>query len=1142
MADVGGRPDKIPAKFSRFNFAVNHNPLHLGISKSASSLLLGEKFDNYVIVSLIRSGESVECGRDVELFVCLHILSDELVRRSISLCQVSESPGTLTLYASERFHGHYRIADSEDVFIRVVKAFPLTKVVFGARSARCYEWARNRLFSTELLVSTCQQKVLVRSGDEFLAPVIHKFSRDETHSLSNYQDLVALECEPVMQGIISVNTSIVITHIDDGRHSQVEVPRGKEEIDDEALRNGFLNGFPDPLIISEFACQRDAPNVLYLRPVIIPKISTHVTATVNHLTCTEDQCETELRVGVTKATLIELCALNGSWVVVSIPCGENGRESDTELVEQPDSVPQEKGCQDVETSPESMKVTDIEAAKTAKESAHLAQVFVIDQKQFGTASDLKDGDDRNVADASYDKERRDGEDELFPDNEVLFLSPRLWFNLQHHPSRLIQPDAVVSIWLAKMELEQRDSILASSKSISTSCQPPLAREIHLGLIKSPDYPMTSKFDQAIKKYFTEARIVSLGDVVTLSTKEFPEYTHDISEGVHTRYPFIYFKVIKIEPQVEEAVSYMVDSLHTTVFQGAPVSSYVPATTDAYSNSKLDPIWGSPSPAGVWKYADQIEDLIIPYLIPKSQCTRLAPSLLLSGPTGCGKVTVVRSVCRRLNLHCVVANCHDLCADTTASTEAKIKNLMFKGGMCAPCILVMRNIQVLARDRDGTGEDPRVAASLKEAIQSLSSTHHDYPVVVIATAPTTKSVLTDLHACFLHHQEMKVPNEQERTELLQALSEKVSLATDVDIAYIAKRTAGLVLGDLCALLSHTIRSSTARVISSCSIGSKLSIAEEKDLCTAGVQVNNVDFENALNQLQAAHADAIGAPKIPNVSWEDIGGLVEVRAQILDTIQLPLQHPELFSAGLRRSGVLLYGPPGTGKTLLAKAVATECSLNFLSVKGPELINMYVGQSEENVREVFVRARSASPCVIFFDELDSLAPNRGRSGDSGGVMDRVVSQLLAELDGLHKSTDVFVIGATNRPDLLDPALLRPGRFDKLLYLGVSQDRSSQVKIIRALTRKFTLSADITLELIAENCPLTMTGADFYALCSDAMLNAVKRKIDQLQSGDSSDETSVVVEEQDFFSALESLVPSVSEQELLHYQQLQAQISRGF
>lgn len=198
--------------------------------------------------------------------------------------------------------------------------------------------------------------------------------------------------------------------------------------------------------------------------------------------------------------------------------------------------------------------------------------------------------------------------------------------------------------------------------------------------------------------------------------------------------------------------------------------------------------------------------------------------------------------------------------------------------------------------------------------------------------------------------------------------------------------------------------------------------------AGYSILAVDFERALAQARASFSASIGAPLIPKVSWDDVGGLVSVKADILDTIQLPLQHPEVFADGMKkRSGVLLFGPPGTGKTLLAKAVATSFSLNFFSVKGPELLNMYIGESEANVRRVFQRARDARPCVIFFDELDSVAPKRGNQGDSGGVMDRIVSQLLAELDGMSDGSgaDVFVIGATNRPDLLDPALLRPGRY---------------------------------------------------------------------------------------------------------------------
>jgi len=207
-------------------------------------------------------------------------------------------------------------------------------------------------------------------------------------------------------------------------------------------------------------------------------------------------------------------------------------------------------------------------------------------------------------------------------------------------------------------------------------------------------------------------------------------------------------------------------------------------------------------------------------------------------------------------------------------------------------------------------------------------------------------------------------------------------------------------------------------------------------------------------------------------------------------------------------------------LAKAVATECSLNFLSVKGPELINMYIGESEKNVRDIFQKARAARPCVIFFDELDALAPARGASGDSGGVMDRVVSQMLAEIDGLNETTqDLFIIGASNRPDLIDPALLRPGRFDKLLYVGISSDSSYRERVLGALTRKFKLHGNVSMSSIAKRCPPNFTGADMYALCADAWLQAVKRKLSGKRAdapGDNEDQDSVIVEHEDFMKAL--------------------------
>lgn len=237
----------------------------------------------------------------------------------------------------------------------------------------------------------------------------------------------------------------------------------------------------------------------------------------------------------------------------------------------------------------------------------------------------------------------------------------------------------------------------------------------------------------------------------------------------------------------------------------------------------------------------------------------------------------------------------------------------------------------------------------------------------------------------------------------------------------------------------------------------------------------------------------------------------------------------------------------QTLLAKAVATECALNFLSVKGPELINMYIGESEKNVRDIFQKARAARPCVVFFDELDALAPARGAAGDSGGVMDRVVSQMLAEIDGISDNgQDLFMIGASNRPDLIDPALLRPGRFDKLLYVGVSTESTHRLRVLEALTRKFKLDKYVSLPTIARRCPVNFTGADLYALCADAWMNGAKRKVEDDQEAidngyEVNEDDTVVVKQDDFLKALQEITPSLSLLELERYERIRQQYEGG-
>ncbi|EIN07593.1 AAA-domain-containing protein [Punctularia strigosozonata HHB-11173 SS5] len=570
--------------------------------------------------------------------------------------------------------------------------------------------------------------------------------------------------------------------------------------------------------------------------------------------------------------------------------------------------------------------------------------------------------------------------------------------------------------------------------------------------------------------------------------------------------------------------------------------------------------------------NKLSALIYASLIEHAAHLNLHLSILLKGARGIGKFTTVSWVAQTYGVHLLEVDCYQIIGENDTQTEGTLRARFEKAAMCSPCILVLRHVDALAQTTQAqdAGKDPTITAALNDCIDSLNETWKltGYPVVVVGTTSNPNMVATHLMSCFKHEISMEAPDESERFEILRSCLSNHAVAPDVSINELATQTAALVASDLVDLVSKAKSNAVDRASRACD--NKVSL---RDLVCAGLIITSADIDNALDKARASYSASIGAPKIPNVSWDDVGGLAHVKREILDTVQLPLEHPELFADGVKkRSGVLLYGPPGTGKTLLAKAVATSCSLNFFSVKGPELLNMYIGESEANVRRVFQRARDAKPCVIFFDELDSVAPKRGNHGDSGGVMDRIVSQLLAELDGMSggkRGADVFVIGATNRPDLLDPALLRPGRFDRMLYLGVSDDHRAQVNILEALTRKFRLHPDLNLATIAEQCPFNYTGADFYALCSDAMLKAMTRKAEELeakivvgarmnQDGPlkghpfpmvpqyylaelaTPEDIDVLVSEDDFQGALQALVPSVSQSEMDKYREIQRRYSQ--
>ncbi|TPX59002.1 hypothetical protein PhCBS80983_g02804 [Powellomyces hirtus] len=605
----------------------------------------------------------------------------------------------------------------------------------------------------------------------------------------------------------------------------------------------------------------------------------------------------------------------------------------------------------------------------------------------------------------------------------------------------------------------------------------------------------------------------------------------------------------------------IDPAITKIVQSGISHSRVPAGQRNFLLSDTTTL--IPPPGVNDTYRDAMS-LVSTSLHPISISLGLSCNILIHGPRGAGKRSIMYSIAEELGVHLLELNVYDIIGDTDAKTEAFLQGHFDKAAATAPCMLLLRHIDALAKRSSGAGDDgeePPATTFIGRALQKATevSKQSGHAIIVIGTTTDMDKVPVGLQSLFRHQFLCESPSEAMRLHVLSCLTNKVTLSPDVSLPVLAMQTAALVsrdLVDVVARAGHNARLRTCQELKSS--GQNVS---DDDLIKACIPVTSDDFIKAMDSVRASHSDSIGAPKIPNVKWDDVGGLSHVKDNIYDTIQLPLEHPELFASGMKkRSGILLYGPPGTGKTMVAKAVATNFALNFMSVKGPELLNMYIGESEANVRKVFQRARDARPCVVFFDELDSVAPKRGEKGDSGGVMDRIVSQLLAEIDGMGGGSDVFVIGATNRPDLLDPALLRPGRFDKLLYLGVSEDHDAQLNILQALTRKFRLHPDLDLRRVAEACPFHYTGADFYALCTDAMLKAIMRTIERvdakiaalnasgphedhphpitppyyLEKLGTTDDTFVQVEEVDFQKALAELIPSVNPDELKRYKEI--------
>ncbi|CAF1474100.1 unnamed protein product, partial [Didymodactylos carnosus] len=544
-----------------------------------------------------------------------------------------------------------------------------------------------------------------------------------------------------------------------------------------------------------------------------------------------------------------------------------------------------------------------------------------------------------------------------------------------------------------------------------------------------------------------------------------------------------------------------------------------------------------------RFATQrLRQILITFDIQWSKQTNL-PLLIVHGHLGSNKRTLVQYACRVTGYHCHTVSSQLLTGDSAAATLKRIENALQTAIKCAPCVLLLRNFEYICKITDIDNDDSIITNGIRQLIQNIQISTLKRPVLIIGLLTKLQTLNERLLSLFSYTVQVPELNIEIRKKWIVKRLSNIPLSDDFSIDMFLAQTKGWQMGELEQLVHFIIQACSAR-------------NKEKMIDPSEWSLNSVDFDIALKKCHSSKLAGQRKAMIPSVHWNDIGGLEYAKKEILNTIQLPLLYPDLFG-DIARTGVLLYGPPGVGKTLLAKGVATELSLNFLSVRGPELLNMYVGQSEQNIRDLFHHARLASPCVLFFDELDSLAPMRGRSSsDSSGVSDRLVSQLLTEIDALNKTSTeqdtgknenvqihhVFVIGATNRPDLLDESLLRPGRFDKLIYIGVSNLHEDRMKMFDALTQKFNISDNnFDKHEFVKRCPLNMTGADFYAIASNAYLNAIQRSIklkvdSSLQKQNvEDDESKTVLLYDDFQYALEQFRPSIDKNDLKQYERLQ-------
>lgn len=495
-------------------------------------------------------------------------------------------------------------------------------------------------------------------------------------------------------------------------------------------------------------------------------------------------------------------------------------------------------------------------------------------------------------------------------------------------------------------------------------------------------------------------------------------------------------------------------------------------------------------------------------------------VLLHGPPGAGKTLMAKAVANETEANFILLNGPEIMSKFYGESEKKIRDIFEEAEKNAPSIIFIDEIDAIAPKReDVQGEvERRVVSQILTMMDGLKARGK---VIVIGATNRVNSLDPALRrpGRFDREIEISVPDKKGRLDILKIHTRNMPLTRNVDLENLAARTHGFVGADLSALTKEAAMNVLRKMLPS------LKLEEDEPVPPEVLDkaiINKEDFEDALKVVRPSAMREVFV-EAPNISWADIGGMEKTKQELKEAVEWPISNPEAFERlGIKApKGILLYGPPGTGKTLLAKAVAKESEANFIQVKGPSLLSMWVGKSEEGVRKVFERARQVAPCVVFFDEIDSLAGKRGVEQGTK-VTERVLNQLLAEIDGLEGLKDVTIIGATNRPDMLDPALLRPGRFDRIILADVP-DEPSRLEIFKVHTKNTPLAKEVKLAELVKKTE-GYVGADIESLVREAALNALRKNMSVKE-----------VSKEDFEEAFKKVRPSVSHETASRYKKIE-------